>query len=323
MNNLKDEKPKNVPKIPQERAVEIYARLVAGQRFNCSNMADEFGVTLRTIQRTIQAIRNVLEKNIANGGSWQELYFDRSENYYVLDPPLRNLLSKSEAFAIIKVLLESRGFNNGEMKSLVDKLISCCIAPKEQIDFYNQINREFTDYVQPMHGKKLIEEVWELEDAVHKHKIVDISYRRKDGVVVKHCIMPVAIMFSEFYFYVIAYIKSDNTNGIPKEKRFPTVFRIDRIIYKSVDEDSNFSLDGVSKFTESEIRQRVQFMYGGPLRKVRFFCINESVEAALDRLPTAEVVAKGEKRSLIEAEVYGNGVDMWLRSQGDRIEMVK
>lgn len=321
MENLKDEESATV-KIAQERAVEIYARLVAGQRFNCSNMVEEFGVSLRAIQRNIQAIRNVLEKNIANGGSWQELYFDRSANYYVLDPPLRNLLSKNEAFAIIKVLLESRGFNNEEMKSLVDKLISCCIAPKEQIDFYNQINREFTDYVQPKHGNKLIDEVWEFEEAVHKRKVVDISYKRKDGTVVDHLIMPVALMFSEFYFYVIAYIKSEKLDKIPADKRFPTVFRIDRVTYKKVLHDQLFSLEGVSSFSESEIRKRVQFMYGGPLRKIRFYCLNESVEAALDRLPTAYVVSKDGSRSLIEAEVYGDGVDMWLRSQGDRIEVI-
>lgn len=316
-----DEKTTGV-KSAQDRAVEIYARLAEGQRFNCSNMVDEFGVSLRSIQRNMEAIRKVCDKNIINGGGWQTLYFDRAENTYKLDPPIRNLLDKSEVFAVIKVLLESRGFNNEEMKKLVDKLVNCCVAPNERIDFYNQINREFVSYVQPKHGQKVINDVWELEDAVHKRKVVYISYKRKDGTVVNHSIMPVALMFSEFYFYVIAYIKSEKLDNIPADKRFPTVFRVDRVIYKKVLHDQRFSLEGISSFSESEIRKRVQFMYGGPLRKIRFYCLNESVEAALDRLPTAHVVSKDDTRSLIEAEVYGDGVDMWLRSQGDRIEVI-
>lgn len=321
MENLQKEKSATV-KIAQERAVEIYARLAEGQRFNCSNLVEEFGVSLRAIQRNIEIIRKVLDKGVLNGGGWQSLYFDRLENTYKMDPPIRNLLDKREVFAVIKVLLESRGFNNEEMKKLIDKLVNCCVAPNERIDFYNQINREFVSYVEPKHSQKVIDDVWELEDAVHKRKVVEICYKRKDGMMVGHFIMPVALMFSEFYFYVIAYIKSEKLDNIPIDKRFPTVFRVDRITYKKVLHDQRFTLEGISSFSESEIRKRVQFMYGGPLRKIRFYCLNESVEAALDRLPTAHVVSKDDTRSLIEAEVYGDGVDMWLRSQGDRIEII-
>ena len=40
-----------------------------------------------------------------------------------------------------------------------------------------------------------------------------------------------------------------------------------------------------------------------------------SVEAILDRLPTAKVIADGEDGKVIEAEVFGDGVDMWLKGQ--------
>ena len=44
--------------------------------------------------------------------------------------------------------------------------------------------------------------------------------------------------------------------------------------------------------------------------------------AVLDRLPTAQIIGQGEKGYLISAEVFGKGVDMWLRSQGDWVERV-
>ena len=47
------------------------------------------------------------------------------------------------------------------------------------------------------------------------------------------------------------------------------------------------------------------------------------MEAVLDRLPTAKIIRETEQGLLIEAEVFGDGVDMWLRSQGEWIEVVE
>lgn len=46
-------------------------------------------------------------------------------------------------------------------------------------------------------------------------------------------------------------------------------------------------------------------------------------QAVLDRLPTAKVVEKGEDGCIIEAEVFGKGIEMWLKSQGEYVTMLK
>lgn len=307
----------------QERVVEMYARLVGGRSFNRDDLCHDFNVSLRTAQGDIEAIRRACDNNFASGGERQDLYYDRKNKVYKLDPPIRNLLTKSEAFAVIKVLLECRGFNYEEMKRLKNKLIKCCVAPSEQIDFHNQVNREFSNYVGPQHGKDVIEAVWELEEAVHKHYMVKIDYITKDKTEIKRILFPVAIMYSEYYFYLIAYVKASRADQLPLGKQFPMVYRVDRIKKQKIYTNTSFSLDGLATFSESNIRKRVQFMFGGPLQKIRFYCANESVEAAQDRLPTAKVLSRGDKKSLIEAEVYGDGINMWLRSQGDKVEVVK
>jgi len=43
----------------------------------------------------------------------------------------------------------------------------------------------------------------------------------------------------------------------------------------------------------------------------------------LDRLPTAKVLQVAEKGWIVEAEVFGMGIDMWVRSQGDYIKIIK
>ena len=71
------------------------------------------------------------------------------------------------------------------------------------------------------------------------------------------------------------------------------------------------------------MRKRIQFMYGGKLQKLRFQYTGPSLEAVLDRLPTARVVQDLPDGKLIEAEVFGKGIDMWLRSQGDWVQLVE
>ena len=61
-------------------------------------------------------------------------------------------------------------------------------------------------------------------------------------------------------------------------------------------------------------------MYGGKLRTLRLKCTRQSLEAVLDRLPTAEVVKETEDGEfVVQAEVFGDGVEMWLNGQGENV----
>lgn len=63
---------------------------------------------------------------------------------------------------------------------------------------------------------------------------------------------------------------------------------------------------------------------GGKLRNIKFKYTGPHIEAVLDRLPTAQVLEElPEGGQLVEAEVFdGNGLDMWLRSQGEWVKMM-
>ena len=164
------------------------------------------------------------------------------------------------------------------------------------------------------HEKHLFSILWELSQFITSNEIAQFTYTRQDGVVKERVVKPVAIMFSEYYFYLVAYM----TDG---SKDFPTIFRIDRI-GELKRTKQHFNIPYKDKFNEGEFRKRVQFMYSGELRKIKFEFNGPSIEAVMDRLPTAEIV--GEKNGVytIKAEVYGNGIDMWLRSQGEKIKEV-
>ena len=63
-------------------------------------------------------------------------------------------------------------------------------------------------------------------------------------------------------------------------------------------------------------------MYGGKLQKIRFKYPGPSSEAVLDRLPTAEILSQDDSGWLVSAEVFGKGIEMWMRSQGDYIQEI-
>ena len=63
-------------------------------------------------------------------------------------------------------------------------------------------------------------------------------------------------------------------------------------------------------------------MWPGTLRTVRFYFSGPSLQAVLDKLPTAKVIERSSGRYLIEAEVYGDGIKMWLLSQGSWVQVV-
>jgi hypothetical protein len=63
-------------------------------------------------------------------------------------------------------------------------------------------------------------------------------------------------------------------------------------------------------------------MQGGKLRKLKLQCKEQSLEAVLDRLPTAKILSENEGVYTISAEVFGDGVDMWLKGQNNINEVI-
>lgn len=310
-------------KIAKDRLLAMYAQLAEGKPLYKAREAVKYNCSLRSIQRDIEDLRSFFADRSETTGVVQELIYDRKLNAYRLVPPLRNLLTNEETFAVLKVLLESRSLTKAELFPILEKLISCCVPPDNRRQVTDLIANEKYHYVEPRHKKEILEKMWNLSAAIRAHKEIKITYMRQSGDDVSRVLKPVGIMFSEFYFYLVGFI--DKENQLEKIKfevendPFPTIYRIDRIKEYAVT-DRHFNVPYQNRFEEGEFRKRVQFMYGGKLQKIKFWYKGPSVEAVLDRLPTAKILQHNGNGYLISAEVFGKGIDMWLRSQGDLVE---
>jgi predicted DNA-binding transcriptional regulator YafY len=289
------------------RLLQMHERLSRGDSIVKANALTEFGVPDKTFQRDIDSLRLYYAEH--SGG---DLVYDRKSNrYYLTSQP--DKLTKREVFAVCKVLIESRAFNKAEFNAIIAKLLQQCEAAEGKA-VKSLIANEQLNYLPLQHGKPLVDKLWELAGYVTEQCVIKFYYRRLDGTIRNHEVKPAGIMFSEFYFYLIGYMADGS-------KPFPTVFRVDRM--SSVErQGERFSVAHTERFSEAEFRKRVQFMYGGELRTVRFR-YRGNLEAVLDRLPTARIEQQTDDDATIRAESFGIGIDMWLRSQGDKVEVLE
>ncbi len=306
-----------IPEAKSARLLSIYARLLSGQTLGKAELAVEYNVTTRSIQRDIESLRYFL----ADQGLAQDVVFDRTAKGYRLTDVAPKGLSNSEILAVCKILLESRSMRKDEMLPILDKLIDCAVPKESQKAVKALIANEQRHYMEPHHHQPILNGLWEIGLAVKNRQIIQIEYERmKEPKLVSRRVQPAGIMFSEYYFYLTAFLEKRENFETP-EDLFPTIYRIDRIRSFQV-LNEHFQLPYRDRFEEGEFRKRVQFMYGGKLETIRFRYTGPSLEAVLDRLPTAQVISQDEEGWTISAEVFGKGIDMWLRSQGDYVKDV-
>lgn len=304
--------------VKSDRLLCLYSKLVAGEVLSKAALAQEFNVTPRSIQRDIEALRCFFSEQKQS----QEIIYDHKEKGFRLINTVPRGLTNSEILAVCKILLESRSMRRDEMEPILGRLLDCAVPTEHQKAVRELIANEKLHYIEPHHQKPILNGLWDIGQAIQKQQVMEIEYERiKEPKVVSRRIQPVGIMFSEYYFYLTAFLEEKGTFENPDDI-FPTIYRIDRIHSFQV-LNEHFRVPYIERFQEGEFRKRVQFMYGGKLQRIRFRYNGPSLEAVLDRLPTATILSERSDGYIIEAEVFGKGIDMWIRSQGSFIELIE
>lgn len=309
-----------------QRILDMYVRLCQGKILNKAEEAQNFNVDERSIQRDLDDIRAFLdEKSIQNSRDNREIKYIRTKKGFVMLGAEPSMMTNSEILAVAKILLESRAFTKRELNVILDKLVEGCVPLKNMKLVSELISNEKYHYVELNHKEYIQDKLWSIGSDIQEHNLVSISYARANAPreSIKRTIEPISIMFSEYYFYLNAFIVEKNDEGKYVHKyNYPAIFRIDRIKdYKHLDE--KFRVAYANRFEEGEFRKRIQFMYAGKLLSIKLKYYGDNPEPILDRLPTARVVEQYEHECIIDAEVYGKGCLMWLLSQGHKVEILR
>ena len=303
------------------RLLELYDRLLKNEDIDIKKYAKENNINIRTAERDIRTIRNFLAKK-----NKTELIHNSKKKKYQLTYTEDSVnLTKSEILAISKILLASRAFLKDEISLIIDKIVKQCGSEEDLKSIQNLLKNEKFHYVELQHKKSFINNIWDLGQAIKNKKKIEISYKKMDGKIVKRIIDPVGLMFSEFYFYLLAHIENIDKEKYfdNKDDEYPTIYRVDRIEDFDVLNEKFIPTLYTNRFQEGKFRKQVQFMTGGKLRKLKFIYRGSSIEALLDKIPTAKAKEIDVNTYEVKAEVFGNGIDRWMFGQGDAIEVIE
>lgn len=144
----------------------IYNELKEGKVVTKEDILNKFKINERTFYRYIKDIKDfVSEESKKTNGELiaEEVIADKDG--YILKGKHKKILNAKEVLAISKVLLESRGFMETEMKGMIGNLLDhCACEDKENIKFI--IGNELVNYVSPQHGIKLLDKLWQISNAI-------------------------------------------------------------------------------------------------------------------------------------------------------------
>ena len=222
-------------------------------------------------------------------------------------------LTNQELFALVEVMIGAIAFSKEELLILTNKLKSFTTA-KDRPMLNDLIRKELYHYTEIKHDCISVQEtLWKLVNCITEKREITIEYYRADRAWKMHRIRPASVMFTDNFFYLIAF----NTEGDPDK---PLYFRVDRIKYIT-EHRKKFTGNEAPEFDEGLLRQRSLFMWPGKLRTIQFEFADSAIQAILDKLPTAKITERNGRIYTIEAEVYGDGIKMWLLSQGHRVKV--
>ena len=295
----------------RDRVLEIFFRGLRGEDLSVQRLADEYEVSTKSITRSLNDLKAFLADHRELVGN-TELQYSHQDKCYRLY--MDEFLSNKELFALVEVMIGARAFSKEELLELTSKL-KRFTTPEDRTKLNELVRKELYHYPEVKHDCDSVQEyLWQLVNCISEKQEISIDYYRMDRKWVTHRLRPASVMFTDYYFYLIAYMAEGLTDK-------PYYFRIDRIRQITVHR-KKFTTEDTPAFDEGLLRQRSLFMWPGKLQTIRFEFTGPSVQAVLDKLPTARIIERDGRKYLIEAEVYGKGIKMWLLSQGAWVKVV-
>ena len=295
----------------KNRILAIFFRMAQGEGVSVKKMATEYGVSTKSITRYINQIKDFLSENRELVGNVELVYSFQKKTYSL---EFHNFLLSKELIAMIKILIGSRALDKLELLKIITKLKQFTSSNDKKL-LEMLINKELYHYQGVEHDcNSVIDIIWQLTQCIQQKKEITVTYFKMNRKEVMRRLKPIAVIFSEYYYYLIAY-------NSEQEDYEPRYFRVDRIT-QIIQHRGTYEIPSKYTFDEGELRKKIQFMFPGKEQKIRFEFTGPSTQAILDRMPTAKIIAVEGNKTIIEAITYGEGIKMYLLSQGSWVKVI-
>ncbi|HFI0978128.1 TPA: helix-turn-helix transcriptional regulator [Streptococcus suis] len=291
----------------QERLLTIFLRLQSGAHLSKLQLADEFGVSEKTVQRDFSLLGYFLESQPIVAA---ELAYDAK--YHTRYLKGKSLFNKKDILVISKILLENRSLNKEENKSLIDSLLAL-VSKEEQKEIYQIIASELLNYAPLSDTQNRIDKIWEWSEMIRKELVLEIRYQSPYNCEKQHTILPVSLYYDVHYFYVVAY-------NLTFESYM--TLKLDRIIDWKESNEKKPQISYGKKFRDGEVRnKRVDPFMGRELTIRVQFAYDPTI--VTDQFPTARIIEHTPEGVIIEFISQDTpGLKRWLLSQADALTVL-
>lgn len=313
----------------EERLLGVYTSLMNGEIIDGEEVAERYGCNIKTIRRDFEDIENFLaDYNLETGSRYEVKNIEESRRdkaKYQLINRDGGYMNRQELLAVCKILMDSRSLAHSEMAPIMEKLVGTAVQTHDRKFVSDLLANEWFNYVEPSHKTEILDSLLEISRAVKEQRVIRIGYTKKGGELVQRDLEPLGIIFSENYFYLAGNLRDfDKQNFHIKGDENPTMYRVDRIDELEVLDD-RYQIAEAKRFKEGEYRKRIQFMFGGALYHLKFYVKSFALEFLKDKLGMAKVsdCPDPDYDYQVEAEMFGQGILMWLMGQGDGIKLVE
>ena len=291
----------------QERLLTIFLRLQSGAHLAKTQLADEFGVSEKTIQRDFSLLSGFLDTQPMVAA---ELAYDAKHHTRYLKG--KSLFNKKDILIISKILLENCSLNKEENKALLDGLLAF-ISKDEQKEVSSIIASELLNYAPLSDTQNRIDKVWEWSEMIRKELVLDIDYQSPYNIKKRHTIFPVSLYYDTHYFYIVAYnLVFDSYMTL----------KLDRILSWVESKREKPSLSYGRKFRDGEIRNKRVDPFIGKELKIRVLFVNDPA-IVIDQFPTAIIIEKTPNGNIIEFVSQDTpGLKRWLLSQAESLRVL-
>lgn len=204
--------------VKSERLLVLYSRLASGGVLSKKELAQEFGVAERSIQRDVESLRCFF----ADQGIQQDVVLDRASGGYRLKDTGMASFSDAEMLVVCQILLQSQGLAREEMLPILDKLLTRCLPRESSRELSRLLASERLRYQVSARHKPILDLLWRIVLAVQNRQMLEIVYERNEALPMKRLAEPLGILFVEQAFYLAAYLHEP-------EQLSPAAIRLDCI----------------------------------------------------------------------------------------------
>ena len=197
------------------RLLEIFFRCLRGEDLSVQKLAEEYSVSTKSISRDINDLKAFLADHRQLVGNTELVYSNQEKCYRLY---MDEFLTNQELFALLEVMIGARAFSKEELLTLTNKLKGFTTAQDRPM-LNDLIRKELYHYAEIKHDCVSVQEtLWKLAKCITEKREITIEYYRADRAWKTHRIRPASVMFTDNFFYLIAF----NTEGDPDK---PLYFR--------------------------------------------------------------------------------------------------